>query len=108
MFLLKNVSLGALFSKIPVIIQAAISEKNRDRVEELIGDTAEMKEDFEAFFHEIAQDAGVCAQIVLEILKEPLEAAGVDLEIEEKSRSMDKAALEILIETEINKLGLLD
>ena len=88
-----------LLPKIPAIVKAILSDKNKDRFGKLLETGGEMKEDFEQFAADLYDDAGVCAQLVLEILHDPLQEAGIDYEI--KSRNVKKAELEAAIKVEL-------
>jgi hypothetical protein len=91
-----------LLPKIPAIIKAAMSAKNRERIIELMEKGADMKDDFEDFVQELYADAEACAQLVIEILQAPLSEAGIDIEI--KSRDIRTAELEAYIKLEIGKV----
>jgi len=103
MFISKDVTIPQILSKLPKIIEAAISEKNRAKMEELIVKGGEMKDEIKSFSHELITDAAACASLILEILREPLEAAGYPIELE-KTRNFDKFEMELYLESHINAL----
>lgn len=101
MFVSKEVSLKDLVKKIPDIIRAVITEKNKAKFGELLDKSGEMKTETSLFVANLIQDASVCAELILDMLKEPLSVAGIEIE---RGRALRDIDLENLIKDKIELL----
>lgn len=72
--------LQALIKALPEVIASAFSEKNRERFGALEEQVKEMTGDTVGFIEEFRADVGMCVEIVLEMVADPLSAAGIELD----------------------------
>lgn len=87
--------LQSIIDVLPRIIAEAFSEENEERFNQLKEQVLESAEDIEDFTVEMYQDIGKCVDLVLEILADPLEAAGIDLK---KSRGVSMSLKDRVLE----------
>jgi hypothetical protein len=93
MVLPKNMSWKDLIKKIPAIVRAVITQKNKEKFAELIDKSGEMGSETSLFVSNLIQDAAVCAGIVLDILEGPLSEAGIEIE---RGRALRDVELETI------------
>lgn len=95
-------NLEIILKTLPEIVKAAVAEKNKQRAEELMQKGEEMYLETQDFINNLVEDAGACAHLILEMLQEPLNAAGVDFKLP-VVRGFNKSDMEIYLAEQIHK-----
>lgn len=96
------VKLEVVLKALPEIVKAAVNAKNKERLKALLEKSGEMYTETEEFIEELMNDAGACAHLILEMIHDPLQAAGIDFDLP-ITRDVNKYELRQFVQAEIDK-----